>query len=52
MDQMTGLEAVAKIRAAEKGTGRHIPVIGLTSLVGNNLVWAFIFIFVGNCLVG
>jgi CheY-like chemotaxis protein len=38
MDQMTGIEAVAQIREFEKGTGKHTPVIGLTSLVGHNTV--------------
>eukprot|EP00026_Physarum_polycephalum_P000596 Phypoly_transcript_00597.p1 GENE.Phypoly_transcript_00597~~Phypoly_transcript_00597.p1 ORF type:complete len:1275 (+),score=264.33 Phypoly_transcript_00597:342-3827(+) len=36
MDQMTGIEAVAQIREHEKTTGKRTPVIGLTSLVGNN----------------
>ena len=38
MDQMTGMEAVARIRESEKGTGKRVPVIGLTSLAGNNSV--------------
>lgn len=31
MPDMNGLEATKAIREAEKGTGRHIPIIGLTA---------------------
>lgn len=38
MDQMTGIEAVKQMREYEKITGKRTPVIGLTSLVGDNTV--------------
>jgi len=31
MPQMGGFEATARIRAAEEGTGRHMPIIALTA---------------------
>jgi PAS domain S-box-containing protein len=31
MPEMSGLEAAAAIRAAERGTGRHIPIVALTA---------------------
>jgi signal transduction histidine kinase/DNA-binding response OmpR family regulator len=31
MPQMNGFEATAAIRAAERGTGRHVPIIALTA---------------------
>lgn len=36
MDQMSGIDTTAYIRKKEKLTGKHIPVIGVTSLVGNS----------------
>ena len=38
MNHMTGLDAVAKIRENEKGQDKRTPVIGLTSLVGDDKV--------------
>jgi CheY-like chemotaxis protein len=31
MPEMTGVEATAAIRQAERGTGRHIPIIAMTA---------------------
>ena len=31
MPEMNGLEATAAIRSAEAGTGRHVPIIGVTA---------------------
>ncbi len=38
MDHMSGVEAAMQIRQLEKGTNKRLPVIGLTSLVGNTAV--------------
>jgi CheY-like chemotaxis protein len=32
MPEMDGLEATRRIRQLERGTGRHLPVVGLTAL--------------------
>jgi CheY-like chemotaxis protein len=31
MPEMTGIEATAAIREAERGTGQHIPIIAMTA---------------------
>lgn len=38
MDQMTGIDATTQLRARERDSKQHIPIVGLTSLVGNKTV--------------